>query len=209
MKKVFAILLSSLALVFGSLSTPAFAHDEVTGTYPEAGSTVEAGEIYLSVSFNEEVMVTDDFAGLEIAVTGPDGAAVPVGCVLGAGQDLAGFISVAAEGEYNVAWRSVSNDGHPSEGTFKFSVINSSGYEAETDVTMACMARTTGATPVPLIMPAPIDDVAGESEGSSMALVGLAIGAGFIVIGSVAGALMMRRREKRAESNPEILSDDK
>jgi hypothetical protein len=42
-----------------------------------------------------------------------------------------------------------------------------------------------------------------------MALVGLAIGAGFIVIGSVAGALMMRRREKRAESNPEILSDDK
>ena len=113
MKKVFAILLSAVALFFGSVTPAAQAHDEVTGTYPEAGSTIEAGDIYISVSFNEDVMATDNNAGIEFAVTAPDGSVVPVGCIFVSGKDISGFISIAAEGEYSVAWRSVSNDGHP------------------------------------------------------------------------------------------------
>ena len=212
MRKVFAILLSAVALFFGSVTPAAQAHDEVTGTYPETGSTIEAGDIYISVSFNEDVMATDNNAGIEFAVTAPDGSAVPVGCIFVSGKDISGFISIAAEGEYSVAWRSVSNDGHPSEGKFNFSVTNTTGFTAATDIEAACLARTAvDATPMPLIMPAPVDDAAGsdgDSDNSSLAWTGLAIGAGFIVIGSVAGAIRMRRREKKAESEPEILSDD-
>jgi methionine-rich copper-binding protein CopC len=213
MKKFFAILLSSIALVFAGVSAPAQAHDEITGTYPEAGSTIEAGDITLSVSFNEDVMVTDNNAGIEFAVTAPDGLAVPVGCVLVSGKDISGVISIAIEGEYTVAWRSVSNDGHPSEGNYKFSVTNTSGFTAAEDINAACMARTTMVgSPMPMTMSGATDDSTGsdgDSDNSSMAWVGLVVGAVFIVIGSVAGAIVMRRREKKAESDPEILSDDK
>lgn len=214
MKKFLAPLFAALALVFSIAvpAAPAAAHDEVTGTYPEANSTVEAGTFAVSVTFNEDVMQVADNAGIAIAITGPDGATEPTACLSVDGPQISSLFSLDKAGDYTVDWRSVSNDGHPNSGTFKFTLTNTSSFVAEAPDLACDSARTAigGVTPMPLIAPAPVayDDAAKSDSNSSLTWIGLGIGAGLIILGSVFGAIRLRAKERKQEADPEILTDD-
>jgi methionine-rich copper-binding protein CopC len=123
----------AVAIAFATLSLnpiTASAHDEVAGTNPVAGSTVQAGLIDVSVSFGEDIMVTPDNAGEVIEVLGPDGTESAVwsnGCVSVDGTKLATTVDLGKPGLYTVNWRSVSSDGHENDGTFEFTVENKTG----------------------------------------------------------------------------------
>jgi methionine-rich copper-binding protein CopC len=202
MKKLTSLTIA-LAALFASFSfaPAAFAHDEVVDTYPTSGETVEAGQINIGVNFNEEVLASSSLEGFAIEVSDAKGNAQPAGCLMAGGTNVSVIASLAEAGDYTVNWRSVSSDGHPNEGTFKFTVANTTGYEQEAADQLACPMLMAGEP-----MPTMIDDsmkrdaTAVDDEGN--ALVGLAIGAGFIVLGGVATAITVKVREKRASKKP-------
>ncbi len=125
----------------------ALAHDELLGSDPAAGSSVDAlpAEIVLNFSgpvLNEEgsaeFSVTDS-AGTEFAAGAPviDGARVT--------QPLEGD----AEGTVTVAWKIVSSDGHPVSETFNFTV----GTAADVEPSSAPESpESDGASPWPIIL---------------------------------------------------------
>ncbi len=209
MKKVISLTAAIVAIAANLFFAPAaFAHDEVNSTYPASGETVEAGQISVSVTFNEDVMSSPDNSGFEIKVSDAKGNEQPTGCLMAGGPSVSVLTSIAEAGDYTVDWRSVSNDGHANEGTFKFTVANTSGYAQEAVDALAC-PMLMDATPA-AIMYATDDmkrDATAPAEDNG-AVTGLAIGAGFIVIGAVAAVLTTRLRERRAAKKPATLEED-
>ena len=190
---------SSVLLVFASLWSggAAMAHDEVVSVYPESGSSVDAGVIDLNITFNEEVLTTDGTSGFEIVVTNPKGESQEVGCLNPMGQSLSARTIAMDAGEYTVAWHSVSSDGHPSEGSYKFKVGSPSSEEITPDALNAC--------PRLLIAPAPLDDpsaIAYSSAEDAVANDNTAVEIGILILvlililGSAIWVTSKRKRSK-------------
>lgn len=179
MRKVIS---SFLAAFLTLIPLAAQAHDEVGGTSPAADSTVSAGQISLSVSFEEEILKTEANQGVVAKVTDPAGETVSNGCVTVSGNTLSTPIDVDAAGIYLVEWRSVSADGHATEGNFNFTVENSNGYQSSgiPAVSEECASAPTA-----------------EESTDNSALIGLAIAIGLVVIGSVAGALRFGKQQPK------------
>lgn len=186
---------SSILLVFASLWSggAALAHDEVVSVSPEAGSTVDAGVVDLSITFNEEVLTTDGTSGFEIVVTNPKGDKQEVGCLSPMGSTLSARTIASDAGEYTVDWHSVSNDGHPAEGSYKFNVTGRAGEMIPSDALNNC--------PRLLIAPAPDDPSAiaysvGDvtSNDNTPIEIGILVLVVILVIGS---AVWVTRKRKK------------
>ena len=200
MKKLIASALLALATSFFA-APAAIAHDDVVSTYPSSGETVEAGLVGIEVLFSENVMVSENNDGLEIRISDSQGNEQPVGCLSAAGAGLYSTASLAAAGDYTVVWRSVGNDGHPLEGTFKFSLTNPSNYEQQSADQIPCAIAYDSEAP---LVTADGAKTADDNNG----LVGLAIGAAFIVVGTVTGAIAVRVRERNERKKPKKLYED-
>lgn len=209
MKKTITLFAAMAALSFGLFSTStASAHDEVVSTDPASGEQFEAGLIPVTVNFNEEVLVTEGNEGIEIRVSDSKGVQQPTACLSAGGTSISVLTSLAATDDYTVDWRSVSSDGHATEGTFKFSVTGTNGYEQEAADAIVC----------PMLLDAPIAisaEVGTEEKTATPAtnndqnnLTGLAIGAGFIVLGAVATAITAKVRERRGNKPKKSNNDD-
>lgn len=188
-----ALLLITVNLFGGSA---ALAHDEVESVSPEAGSSVEAGVIDLAITFSEEVLTTDGATGFEIVVTNDKGVKQEIGCLSPMGNTLSARTIAGEAGEYTVDWHSVSSDGHPSEGSYKFTVTGRAGEMIPSDALNAC--------PRLLIAPAPVDDpsaIAYSSEGpaandNSAIEIGILI---FVVVVVLGAAIWVTSKRKRAK----------
>jgi hypothetical protein len=96
--------------------TPAMAHDVLEKTTPGDGTTVEQlpGDVLLV--FSQEPLEI----GLQVIVTGPMGN-VAQGPATIEGREVRQAVSSAAPaGEYTIAYRVTSDDGHPITGSFRF-----------------------------------------------------------------------------------------
>ncbi|MEO0048822.1 MAG: hypothetical protein RL556_154, partial [Actinomycetota bacterium] len=130
MNKKFAVLSIVLASTFG-FASQAMAHDEVGATSPAANSVVEAGKFDVSVTFGEDILQTKGNPGEVIEVVGPKDAGAEVqsnGCVAVDAKVLSTPVDLDKPGTYTVNWRSVSSDGHATEGTYDFKLQNTTGY---------------------------------------------------------------------------------
>jgi methionine-rich copper-binding protein CopC len=189
-----ALLLITLNLFAGSA---ALAHDEVVSVYPEAGSSVEAGVIDLSIVFNEEVMTTENAAGFEIVVTNDKGEKQDVGCLSPMGSSLSARTIAGLAGEYTVDWHSVSSDGHPAEGSYKFTVTGRAGELIASDELNNC--------PRLLIAPAPLEDPSAIAYSTADDVdannnTGIEIGILILVVVLVLGAAVwVTTKRKRAK----------
>ncbi|VXC32742.1 Copper resistance CopC family protein [Arthrobacter sp. 9AX] len=144
------------AAVLG-LAGPAAAHDAAESSSPAQGASVAVVPEQVSVTFNNNPLgigssfSVKDAAGTEWA----DGTVEIVDNV--ASQKLK---AGAPAGQYTVAWRVVSSDSHPIEGTFSFTAAAAAGGAATS-------AGTTAAATVPAIGTAqPGQTAAPESTGS-------------------------------------------
>jgi len=196
------VLSIAFAGVFAA-TTPASAHNVLVSASPTDGSTVEAGVIPIALTFEEAVMNTPDGAGTEISVMGP-AEATPTemtdGCVdTFNGSVISDSVDIDLPGTYNVTWRTVSDDGHPVEGTFQFTVENNSNYVATPVVNCHARAVETmslGATPKDAIASAAKPETSPYLWGIDP-VSGLIGGVILIAIISTIGALSIRARENR------------
>lgn len=138
-----ATLLAMLLLV--PLGT-ASAHDQLTGTEPADGATLEQAPEELVLTFSGEIAQV----GAQVLVTGPDGEPVGDGEPRVAGTELTQALAAdLPAGAYQVTWRVTSQDGHPISGTFGFEATAGAGGEEPTTEAATSEETSTPETSAP------------------------------------------------------------
>jgi len=112
--------------------SPAHAHNELISTSPVTDSTVEAGNIRITLHFQEAPMALPFGEGNLIAIAKSDtGEQLGPACAKTEGTDLTTSVSLSSPGQYKILWRSVSDDGHVASGDFQITVENNIAYTSE------------------------------------------------------------------------------
>lgn len=152
--RILAPVFAAVALA-GGVAAPAFAHAALTGTSPETGAN--ATEITaVSLTANEELLDLGDGEGFVFAVTDADGHFYGDGCVTVDGTSASMPVQLGTAGDYTVAYRVVSADGHPIEGSWQFTYSPTPDSVAGTAyVAMPVCGETP--TPVETDVPEPIE----------------------------------------------------
>jgi methionine-rich copper-binding protein CopC len=191
------LVLAAAGVALVGFAAPASAHDRLVSSDPADGATVVVLPAAVTLEFSDEVMST----GTQVVVTkdGEDVGAAPAQ-VAGA-TVTAALPPDLANGDYAVAWRAVSADGHPIEGSFGFAVAvpeptpspdpttaspSPAGDEPSdppTDSASAVPVGADAATLEPSPVPAP-----GPARGPVVGVI-----AGLAVV-ATAAALVLRRR---------------
>ena len=128
------------------LAGPAAAHDAAESSSPAQGAALAAPPAEVSVTFSQKPLGIGASFSVKDA-SGAEWASGPVEVVDNvATQKLK---AGGPAGEYTVAWRVVSSDSHPIEGTFSFTAAASGNTAAPGNT--APSASTTAAASVPAI----------------------------------------------------------
>ncbi|WP_435737974.1 copper resistance CopC family protein [Cellulosimicrobium sp. PMB13] len=120
---VILALLGALALTVAlatASALPAQAHDRLVGSDPADGAQLDAPPAAITLSFNTEPLAVEP----QVVVTDAAGTVVAQGAptIDGTSATLPLDAAALTGGTYSVAWRVVSSDGHPIEGTLSFGV---------------------------------------------------------------------------------------
>ncbi len=146
-RQILSLGLGFLVFAAAVLGLPgsAAAHDAAESSSPSPGASVAVPPEQVSVTFNKNPLGIGASFSVKDA-SGTEWAAGPVEIVDNvASQKLR---AGGPAGEYTVAWRVVSSDSHPIEGTFGFTAAAASGGTALQD---APATATASAAPVPAI----------------------------------------------------------
>lgn len=95
----------------------AFAHTSKTETTPADGATLQSPPATIAMTFDTPVRLT------LVRLTDAAGESYPVD--YSRGQQVKAFQAAAPElppGDYTIEWRGLSHDGHPTSGSFSFTI---------------------------------------------------------------------------------------
>ena len=184
--KVVAILCAALIVPLGSAS-PINAHAALASSTPADGAALDAPPATVELTFNEELLPDT----VEIAVTTQDAGLISGTTFNTTGPTVTIDWSAELPGDtYKVAYRVVSNDGHPITGAISFSYPAVESTPAEVVESEVVESDIVSAEPVSE------ESVSEESGGISpvwLILIGL-------LVGAVIGFLMWRRAVRRVHS---------
>ncbi|MDM7889994.1 copper resistance protein CopC [Curtobacterium sp. RHCJP20] len=143
---------------------PASAHDVLVASDPVADATV-AGDVDHVLLTLSEPPLSGLQTGIVISVTDAEGAEHTSGDVSVQGNTIAKDLDVSEAGSYLVRWRSVSVDGHPISGEYRFRSSGPAALDSSTDSGIA-------ETPAPSATAAPTataraDDASGIRDDMS------------------------------------------
>ena len=111
------------------LSSPAMAHNELTGQNPASDTVVEAGTFDIRLDFDAEPIPTEFGKGNLIAIANADtGEQLGAACARIEGKTMFTTVSIQDPGTYKILWRSASDDGHIASGDYLITVENTTGY---------------------------------------------------------------------------------
>lgn len=193
-----ALFAAASMILLGSVS--ASAHAELEASNPIADSVIGAMPAQIELSFGETLMVVEGSAEAnQVTVSDAKGNRVDdKKTVVSDRMASVGVAPGAAEGVYTVAYRVVSEDGHPIEGSFKFEVsVAAQSGEAPVATPVPIGEEPEGA-PTAVIAPAPepvLYDGAASGESSPSLLPWILSGA--TVVAAAAGAFIVFRRRTR------------
>lgn len=179
------------AILATAHATAVSAHAAVVGTEPETGATVEAAPESVSVTFSEIL----DGPSTEIAVTGPAGETLELDEAVFDGDTFTQPMLYTTPGEYTVAFRIVSEDGHRVDDAVTFTVetipdeLLADGVEPEEASPTAETAETSGTT----------EDADEEESNTGAALALTLLGALIVVGGGVLLVKLLGRKPEREE----------
>ena len=148
-------------LALGALAAPAAAHDEMTGATPADGTSVEVPPAVVELTFTEPPLPL----GSQLQVTGPDGEVVNAGDLqitdTVVSQPLASDLPA---GDYSIAWRVTSSDGHPISGELTFTALEGTTPPGETATPEPTPSDPATVAPEPAETAAPPATAAPEAE---------------------------------------------
>jgi methionine-rich copper-binding protein CopC len=190
--RVLAVLALAVAGVAASASA-ASAHATLESTSPRAGAVVQGPLTAVRLTFDEAVS-TPAF----IAVTGPQGRVDTGQTRVDSAVVSVGLKESLPAGRYTVAFRVVSDDGHPVESTFAFQVKAAAAASSAPSASGGQVASAPSASAVPA--PAAAAAVApkatsGQDHGGHW-FMGVA-GVAMVLAG--AGALVWERRHRSTD----------
>lgn len=178
-------------------AAPASAHAALTGTDPEDGATVAEAPAEVTATFSELL----DGPSTEIAVTDPTGAVVDVADPTFDGDTFSQPMLYTAPGEYTVAFRVISEDGHRVDDAITFTVesIPAGLYAPGAEPTAA--ATTDGAATEPATQEETSRATGGlssdeEDSNTGAALAAILLGLLVVVVGGVVLVKTLGRKEK-------------
>ena len=119
-----SVLLALLVVVSPTAAGTASAHDQLVSSEPAAGSTVDARPEDVTLTFAEPPVVLAGGSGSAVTVTDPMGQIISADHVDVSGSTMSVVLhpTMVMDGEYQVAFRVVSGDGHTVEGGYRFTV---------------------------------------------------------------------------------------
>jgi methionine-rich copper-binding protein CopC len=170
------------AVLAGVISaTPASAHTALQSASPADGTTVKP-PTQVVLTYADPVQFT------QVVVTDTAGRQYQSGKPVNVDNTVTENLSATPpNGRYTVAWRVVAPDGHPVEGTYKFTVTGS------------------GAT-APAAAPAATGRPAGSSSGTSLWWIVLIVL--LIAAAAVGGVLLLRKSATDPDADPDADPDD-
>ncbi|MBO3735580.1 copper resistance CopC family protein [Glycomyces niveus] len=179
-------------------AAPASAHAALTGTDPEDGATVAEAPAEVTATFSELL----DGPSTEIAVTDPTGAVVDVADPTFDGDTFTQPMLYTTPGEYTVAFRVISEDGHRVDDAITFTVesIPEGLYAPGAEPTVA--ATTDGAATEPATQEETSRATGGlssedeEDSNTGAALAAILLGLLVVVVGGVVLVKTLGRKEK-------------
>lgn len=186
---------------------PAAAHDSLVGVDPADGSTTPTVPASVTLRFEEPPARL----GIGVAVLGPTGA-VGVGTPALVGSSVTVALRPGSPaGSYRVSWRVTSDDGHPVQGTTRFTAAAGSTATvtptaqptpATAPPTPAATPRAPGPTtaapstgPV-LAAPSAAQVPAGTTGGASGRGTTVVVVLGIVVVAAIGAAVVSRRRAR-------------
>jgi copper resistance protein C len=171
--------LAALALVVALVAVPAVpavAHARLMASTPIAGEALDQAPDRVVLEFNE--LVEADFGQLQ--VSGPDGERLDEAPPTADGSTVEAPIAAATTaGVHTVAYRIISADGHPVEGTFTYEVTEAALAAPEADAGAAEEADAAGTAPAGTATdatgdavtpnePAPVEDAAADEDAAAV-----------------------------------------
>ena len=180
----------ALAGVAGiATAAPASAHDRLISSDPEDGATLDEAPAAITLTFSAALLGT----GSQLIVTDGQGEEVAAGDPVVDGEVVtASLPGDLPGGDYTVAWRVVSSDGHPIEGTFGFDVA-AQGPSPEPSEEAASPLPTGESEPTAEQSPAQGEATSGSDGGRSPWLLGVAL----LATAAVGTAVVVRSRRQR------------
>jgi methionine-rich copper-binding protein CopC len=132
------LLLVVFTLATVGLAGPALAHTTLIGSDPADGAVLTAAPTTVTLTFDDPLA---DFEPV-LTLTGPDGVTYQSGSPTVDGTRLSNAVNaLPVAGTYTVAYRVVSDDGHPVEGTVSFTLA------AQAIAPAPAPATSTGTSP--------------------------------------------------------------
>lgn len=113
---LFVGLMASAALVLGT-AVGAHAHSELLSSSPADGEALDVPPANVTLQFNEAISP----AGLQVVAQGPQGPVTLGTPIIEGASVITPWPADAPGGDYRFAYRVVSADGHPIDGSISFS----------------------------------------------------------------------------------------
>jgi len=172
------LLLSLLACALAlAVPSSAFAHDVLEKTVPADGTTVDRVPASVQLVLSDEPLAL----GLQVVVKGPTGDVAEGAATINGREVSQPVAATAPAGQYTVAYRVTSGDGHPITGSFSF------------NARMGLDGSTATAAPTVHVAPVPNPDSEAAKESQLVPIVLTAAGA-LIAAGLIAFVLLRGRR---------------
>lgn len=119
------MLRKSLALTLAGLLTaitlPALAHAQLLESQPKANQVLSSSPAEFRLNFSDE-LIDLGLASNWLKVEDSQGVVVSTDSVLNGNQISAKPTQVLKPGKYQLTWRALSEDGHPIQGNYEFTV---------------------------------------------------------------------------------------
>lgn len=201
---LFAALLSVMFLLIAPPS--ASAHDELTGSEPAADATVDAVPTQIVLTFSGDVLDAEGTTMLQ--VTDETGKSYVSGAPSVDGNTVTQpLVEGGPAGEYYVAWKVVSGDGHPIAGEYSFTATTGAVVPTPTP-TSSPTATPTPEEPTPAPTVTVTETPVPAPAPASPIWLWVALIAAILVLAGVAIWLGLRRKPAGAEKPAGEASDD-
>lgn len=178
-----------------AFAAPASAHDALVSSSPAADEQVTTVPEQISLTFSNNLLVLEDNSGTAMTVVDDAGR----DWVAGEPEVEADTVTAELEsgmpnGSYDVTWKIVSSDGHPTSGEYSFTVA-AEGNDATPEPTETATTPEESATPVAETpaaeTPAPAP---AETDAAPWPLL---IGLGVVVLIAIIVVIVIAARKKR------------